>query len=118
MQLAASFVNSYPLYFMPLRFPTAPALLKKASHMLAVTCLCLLWQVAQAEEIKSPNGQLTLQFTLQSGGVPTYHLTYKGRDVIKTSKLGFDLKNALALTSGFTVAEAKQRTFDESWQPV
>jgi hypothetical protein len=98
--------------------PITPFSLRKAGQALAFLCLCFLWQIAQAEEIKSPNGKLTLQFTLQSDGVPTYHLTYKGRDVIKTSKLGFDLKNAPALTSGFAVAEAKQRTFDESWQPV
>jgi hypothetical protein len=103
---------------MPLRFYTAPAFLEKVTQILAITCLCLLGHVAKAEEIKSPNGQLTLQFSLQADGVPTYHLTYKGRDVIKTSKLGFDLKNAPSLTSGFAVAEAKQRTFDESWQPV
>jgi hypothetical protein len=64
-------------------------------------CLCLLWHGAKAEEIKSPNGQLMLQFSLQGGGIPTYHFTYKGRDVIKTSKLGFDLKNAPSLTSSF-----------------
>ncbi len=97
---------------------TTPLALRKAGRALAFLCLCFLWQLAQAEEIKSPNGKLTLQFSLQNDGVPTYHLTYKGRDVIKTSKLGFDLKNAPALTSGFAVAEAKRRTFDESWQPV
>ncbi|OGX84473.1 alpha-glucosidase [Hymenobacter lapidarius] len=78
----------------------------------------MLWHAAGAEEIKSPNGQLRLQFALQADGVPTYHLTYKGRDVIKTSKLGFDLKNAPALTSGFAVAASQQRTFDETWTPV
>ena len=97
---------------------TTPLTLRRAGRALAFLCLCFLWQLAQAEEIKSPNGKLTLQFSLQNDGVPTYHLTYKGRDVIKTSKLGFDLKNAPALTSGFAVAEAKRRTFDESWQPV
>ena len=58
------------------------------------------------------------QFALQADGVPTYQLTYKGRDVIKTSKLGLELKNAPALTSGFAVAASKQRTFDETWTPV
>ncbi|WP_083322407.1 glycoside hydrolase family 97 protein [Hymenobacter lapidarius] len=92
--------------------------LKQARQALALFCLCLLWHAAGAEEIKSPNGQLRLQFALQADGVPTYHLTYKGRDVIKTSKLGFDLKNAPALTSGFAVAASQQRTFDETWTPV
>jgi len=89
-----------------------------ARRTLSFLCLCLLWQVANAQEIKSPNNQLTLQFALQNGGVPTYQLTYKGRAVLKPSKLGLELKNAPALQSGFTVADTKQRSFDETWQPV
>ncbi|WP_083320717.1 glycoside hydrolase family 97 protein [Hymenobacter glacialis] len=104
---------------MPLSAFSAPLFsFKHARQALAVFCLCLLWHTAAAEEIKSPNGQLRLQFALQADGVPTYRLTYKGRDVIKTSKLGFDLKNAPALTSGFAVAASQQRTFDETWTPV
>ncbi|WP_035562334.1 glycoside hydrolase family 97 protein [Hymenobacter sp. IS2118] len=83
-----------------------------------VLLACLLWQAAAAQEIKSPNGQLALTFALQADGVPTYRLNYKGRAVIKTSKLGLELKNAPALTSGFAVAESQQRTFDETWTPV
>ncbi|MDJ0366667.1 glycoside hydrolase family 97 protein [Hymenobacter sp. H14-R3] len=91
---------------------------RPAPLTLALLCLSLLGLRAQAEEIKSPNNQLTLTFALQAGGVPTYSLTYKGRPVIKTSKLGLDLKQGPGLTSGFAVAEAKKTTFDQSWQPV
>jgi hypothetical protein len=73
---------------------------------------------AAGDEIKSPNGNLALTFALQSGGVPTYSLTYKRRPVILPSKLGFDLKNAPALTSGFAITDSKTLTFDETWQPV
>ena len=93
-------------------------MLNYTRRLLALCCLALLWNTAQAQTIKSPNGQLTLQFALQGDGVPTYHLTYKGRDVIKTSKLGLELKDTPSLISGFAVADTKQRTFDESWQPV
>lgn len=87
-------------------------------RLVTVVCLCLLAIPIAAEEIKSPNANLTLTFTLQAGGVPTYSLTYKGRPVIKTSKLGLELKNVPALTSGFTVSDSKTTTFDETWQPV
>ncbi|PJJ53132.1 glycoside hydrolase family 97 protein [Hymenobacter chitinivorans] len=98
-----------------LRRPAAFSLRTLATTLVL---LSLLWTTARAEEIKSPNQQLVLTFALQSDGVPTYALTYKGRPVIKTSKLGLELKNAPALTSGFAVADAKQTTFDETWQPV
>ncbi len=73
---------------------------------------------ARAEEIKSPNNNLTLSFSLEAGGVPTYSLSYKGRPVIKPSHLGLELKGAPSLTSGFTVASEQKTTFDQTWQPV
>jgi hypothetical protein len=92
--------------------------LKKASHTLVFLALGLSWSQAQAEEIRSPNGQLVLDFKLQAGGVPTYHLTYKGKDVIKTSKLGLDLKKGPGLANDFTIADTKKSSADETWQPV
>ncbi|MFD1469482.1 glycoside hydrolase family 97 protein [Hymenobacter caeli] len=86
--------------------------------VLAVCWLCLLGQRAAAEEIKSPNANLTLTFALQAGGVPTYSLAYKGRAVIKPSRLGLELKEGPGLADGFAVADAKTTAFDQSWQPV
>jgi hypothetical protein len=99
-------------------FTSRPLSLRNLGQYALLVGACLLSSLANAEEIQSPNKQLTLDFTLQAGGVPTYSLTYKGRPVIKTSKLGLELKKAEALTSGFTVAGSKQSTFDETWQPV
>jgi hypothetical protein len=90
----------------------------RAGQALIACCLLLSWTAAHAEDIKSPNSQLTLTFTLQEGGVPTYSLTYKGRAIIKPSKLGLDLKQGVGLASGFTVADTKKTAYDQSWQPV
>jgi glucan 1,4-alpha-glucosidase len=87
-------------------------------RLVAMLWLCLLGMQAAAEEIKSPNANLTLTFTLQPGGVPTYSVTYKGRYVILSSKLGLELKNAPALTNGFSVTDSKTTTIDQTWQPV
>ncbi|WP_303310856.1 glycoside hydrolase family 97 protein [Hymenobacter sp. BT730] len=78
----------------------------------------LVCRAASAAEIKSPDKQLTLDFSVQPGGVPTYSLTYKGRAVIKPSKLGLELKNTTSLTSGFTITDTKTSSFDETWKPV
>lgn len=93
-------------------------MLNNPRRLLTFCGLLLLWTTVRAQTVKSPNGQLTLQFALQADGAPTYQLTYKGRAVIKPSKLGLELKNAPALTSGFAVADSKQRSFDETWTPV
>ncbi|GAB3650154.1 glycoside hydrolase family 97 protein [Hymenobacter agri] len=100
-------------FFSPVLF-----FLKHRHSVLLLAALGLACHAAAAQTIKSPNGQLALQFALQADGAPTYQLTYKGRAVIKPSKLGLELKNAPALTSGFAVADSKQRSFDETWQPV
>ena len=72
-----------------------------------------------AQELTSPNKQFVMKFALQSGGVPTYSLTYKGKEVIRPSKLGLELKNdKKSLLNDFTVADTKTASFDETWKPV
>jgi glucan 1,4-alpha-glucosidase len=102
------------------RYRVVSLFLSKASwlRLTVMLCLCLLALQAVAEEVKSPDANLTLTFALQPGGVPTYGLTYKGRPVIKTSKLGLELKDVPSLMDGFAVTDTKTSTFDETWQPV
>ena len=38
-----------------------------------------------------PSGQVSVDFELTGKGVPTYHMTYKGTEVIKPSTLGLEL---------------------------
>jgi glucan 1,4-alpha-glucosidase len=72
-----------------------------------------------AQELTSPNKQLAMKFALQAGGVPTYTLTYKGKEVIRPSRLGLELKNdKKSLLNDFTVADTKTASFDETWKPV
>ena len=80
-----------------------------------------------AQTVKSPNGQIQLNFKLADGGVPTYSMTYKGKDVVKPSRLGLELAkdqhaskklNETDLMDGFTVKDTKTSTFDETWTPV
>ena len=72
-----------------------------------------------SQQLKSPDENLIMAFSLLSNGTPSYSLTYKGKEVIKPSKLGIELKNdKISLLNGFTVADLKTSTFDESWTPV
>lgn len=73
---------------------------------------------AMAESITSPNGQLQLNFSVNSQGEPVYELFYKGKAVIKPSKLGLELKNDPGLMNGFTLADTQTSTFYETWEPV
>ena len=86
-----------------------------------LTCFLLVLfmsRAAMAESITSPNGQLQLNFSVNSQGEPVYELFYKGKAVIKPSKLGLELKNDPGLMNGFTLADPQTSTFDETWEPV
>lgn len=82
----------------------------------------ILWLgflTAKAQELKSPDGNFSMNFSLQPDGTPVYMLAYKGKEVIKTSKLGLELKNEeKSLLNDFTITDAKTSTFDENWKPV
>lgn len=80
--------------------------------------LLLAAALAGAQTITSPDKNLTLTFALSAKGEPTYQLTYKNKPVIKTSKLGLDLKTGTDMLEGFTVTGNKQVSFDETWSPV
>lgn len=74
---------------------------------------------AQAQQLQSPDKQLVMTFSLLSDGTPSYTLIYKGKEVIKPSTLGFELKNdKKSLRNDFAIADTKTATFDESWKPV
>lgn len=86
-----------------------------------LTCFLLalfMSGAAMAESITSPDGQLRLNFSVNPQGEPVYELSYKGKAVIKPSKLGLELKNDPGLMNGFTLAGTETSTFDETWEPV
>jgi hypothetical protein len=84
--------------------------------------IALLWVsgllAAKAQSITSPDNNLTLTFSLKDGGAPSYQLTYKKKDVIKTSKLGIETKDVPSFMDGFTITNTAKATFDENWTPV
>lgn len=83
-------------------------------------CLIVCFATAlNAQQLKSPNGNLSMNFALATDGTPTYTLQYKQKAVIKTSKLGLELKDdKKSLLNDFVVANTKTSTFDETWKPV
>lgn len=74
--------------------------------------------LAEAQEITSPDNNLTLKFSLIQNGVPSYELKYKNKPVMKTSKLGIETKDVPSFLEGFTVVKTENTSFDASWNPV
>ena len=90
----------------------------KAIKLFGLLLFLFVSNWAMAESITSPNGQLQLNFSVNAQGEPIYELSYKGKAVIKPSKLGLELKDAPGLMNGFTLANTQTSTFDETWEPV
>ena len=91
--------------------------MKKLIQVLFVLLISINSSIAQ--ELKSPNGEFIMSFSLLQDGTPTYALSYKNKPIIKSSKLGFELKNDKnSLLNGFVVTNSKTATFDETWKPV
>jgi len=91
--------------------------MKKLIQVLFVLLIATNSSIGQ--ELKSPNGQFSMNFSLLKDGTPTYELSYKNKPIIKSSKLGFELKNDKnSLLNGFVITNSKSSTFDETWKPV
>ena len=84
--------------------------------LMCLVCLGLAGRV-HASEVTSPNGEMKLTFTLRDSK-PYYSVSFRGKPVIKPSRLGYELHNADNLLEGFTQTGEKTSTFDETWTPV
>jgi len=80
-----------------------------------------------AQQVKSPNGNVVVSFSLVDNGVPTYQVSYKGKPVIKQSRLGLELTPSnndgikpedTNLMNGFKVTNTETSSFKEVWKPV
>lgn len=75
--------------------------------------------ICMAQELRSPDGKFVMTFSLANSGTPTYQLVYNGKQVIKQSTLGLELKNdEKSLLNDFTVEKTETSSRDTSWEPV
>ena len=85
--------------------------------LLSLSLLMMSAWGMQAEDLKSPNGRLVMHFEVDGMGCPVYTLSYKGKPVIKRSRLGLEAEG-FSLREGFQLQKAETATFDETWKPV
>lgn len=71
----------------------------------------------QSLEVISPNGVISLTFTLD-GGRPIYQVERFGNQVIKSSQLGLMLNNNIDFTQGFNILSVERNSIDEWWTQV
>jgi len=70
-----------------------------------------------AQTLESPSKNIAVTFVLENG-TPHYAVTYKNKIVIQSSSLGIFLKDQPDLATGFSIADTKTASVNESWKPV
>ena len=88
-------------------------------NLLFIASMLCIIVTSNAQQLKSPDGDFNLNFSLLQDGTPSYSLLFKGKTVVKPSKLGLELKEGEgSLLNNFTVTDTKVSAFDETWVPV
>ena len=87
-------------------------------QILMACCALAASMAAPAQTVTSPDGNLRVNFALTEQGVPTYQIDYKGKAVVKQSRLGIELNEENSLMDQFRINRTSTSTFDETWQPV
>lgn len=73
---------------------------------------------ALAQVLTSPDGNLVMDFHLSDDDVPVYSLTYKGKEVIKESRMGFQIRPSYEFDRNFRIVETREGASDTTWEPV
>ena len=91
---------------------------------------------AGVQTLASPDGNMSLKFTVTEKGEPCYWLDYKDKTAVLPSTLGFELRGELpklefgekiqrgrvgepvSLYDGFKMLDVERGSFDETWTPV
>src|SRR5690242_7147448 len=95
--------------------------MKLAPVLIGIVCLAVNRQVFAALELASPDGNLVVTFETKDIGsekaCAVYRLAYRGKEVLRDSRLGLELEPA-PFRGGFTVAGENRGVHDETWKPV
>ena len=115
----------------------------KKMMLVPVLAMMVLGCQEQAEResiavLKSPDGRLAMEFTIDGSGKPEYSLKYGDETVVRPSGMGFLLRGVMqaskinygdpitktdalperTFTDGFRVLGTDTTSFDEVWEPV
>lgn len=82
--------------------------------ILLLSLMMMLPAWLSAQTVKSPDGNLSVTFSLNDKGTPVYQVDYKGKTVINPSTLGIELAEENSLMDMFRINKATTSTFDEN----
>ena len=90
----------------------------KIKLFLLATCLSTLTHAQTNIHLNSPDKNISLVITTSQTNQVFYSFTYKEKNVIQPSSIGFSLSKPVAQLSSFTVVSVDSSAVDETWKPV
>lgn len=66
-------------------------------------------------QLKSPNGNIALEFSLDSIGAPHYQISYQGKELVSPSLLGFLADRNFNLADNFDLKSSHLETYYDEW---
>lgn len=82
-----------------------------------VLVFTLLSSAANAEQVTSPDGEITINVDINDSGV-LYSVLAFGNTVIRPSELGFAFKSQPPLQRNLTLTDSQKTSVSENWQTV
>jgi len=79
-------------------------------------CSCDNRSAYETHLISSPDGKISINFSLNEEGMPYYTVKYNDEDVIDTSSMGFEFKNQDPFNTGFEISDVEEIAVDENWE--
>jgi len=67
-------------------------------------------------EVKSPSGNIAVQFFLNMDGAPGYLVKYQNELIIDSSFLGFEFQGQEPMSKGFEILNIQHNTIQEEWE--
>ena len=91
----------------------------KIRTIFLLSCFCCMPMAnAGKTNVKSPDGRVSVEFSLDRKGRPSYSVTYGDKEVIRPSCMGFELSDGTSLSDGFRVKKIRRERCDSLWTPV
>jgi hypothetical protein len=88
---------------------------KRPVFLLIAIFVCV---IVSAEPIAVSMERVSMNFELDSHGIPLYSVFFDKKIIIKPSMLGFTFSNGDDLSSNFQILSSEKKSFDETWTPV
>ena len=94
---------------------------KSLNHILMFCGTLILLSCSKEKKatvVMSPDNNIKVDFFLSDKHEPSYTVSFKNEKVIDSSRMGFDLKEALSLQANFRIINIKESSVDETWDMV